>query len=174
MWFSFLSSFILCLSFLIYFSFSIIFAIFQALKTPVNSALKSSHEVEVVGEVKFSEKCKIADKIYNDSFKFQDSGLNVASSSRGKLPPYGPKRIFCPSKYNDSPYDFTKSRSVISSNDLKYMILLFIFHSAKNPNSMVFSALTISCLLIQLCFFLHVNFIFFFVHASTIAMTMEK
>uniref|UniRef100_A0A0E0MF77 Ubiquitin-like protease family profile domain-containing protein n=1 Tax=Oryza punctata TaxID=4537 RepID=A0A0E0MF77_ORYPU len=89
-------------------------------------------DVVYLGETKFSDKSKSqsfkTDEVYNASLQITDNSQGPssllmnsgASTSGGKLPPHGPRRILIPSKHSTHPYVTNRRHFQICDKEIQY------------------------------------------------------
>uniref|UniRef100_A0A0E0JHW0 Ubiquitin-like protease family profile domain-containing protein n=1 Tax=Oryza punctata TaxID=4537 RepID=A0A0E0JHW0_ORYPU len=89
-------------------------------------------DVIYLGETKFSDKCKSqsfkTDEVYNSSLQITSNSQGPssllmnsgASTSGGKLPPHGPRRILIPSKHSTHPYVTNRRYFQIGDKEIQY------------------------------------------------------
>lgn len=87
--------------------------------------LQNSPDLIIVGESKFHDRCNNmtaqSDLIYNASI-LPTSTAHHASSSGGKIPPHGPRRVLAPAKYTSDPFVQLHRHFPISDVENRYYI----------------------------------------------------
>ncbi|EEC71729.1 hypothetical protein OsI_04276 [Oryza sativa Indica Group] len=98
-------------------------------RTPNSGIIKkrNSPDLIIVGESKFHDRCNNmtaqSDLIYNASI-LPTSTAHHASSSGGKIPPHGPRRVLAPAKYTSDPFVQLHRHFPISDVENRYYIVV--------------------------------------------------
>lgn len=89
--------------------------------------LQNSPDVIFLGESKFPEQCKklcVKTEVLYNSNKNMSIGSRDSSSSGGKLPAHGPRRIIIPGRYASDPYVPQRPRFAVSDEDNRYFVAI--------------------------------------------------
>uniref|UniRef100_A0A0E0L9G7 Ubiquitin-like protease family profile domain-containing protein n=1 Tax=Oryza punctata TaxID=4537 RepID=A0A0E0L9G7_ORYPU len=92
-----------------------------------NSASQNSPDVVFLGESKFPEQCKklcVKTEVLYNSTNNMSIGSREFSSSGGKLPPHGPRRIIIPGRHACNPYVPQRPRFVVSDEENRYFVAI--------------------------------------------------
>uniref|UniRef100_A0A0E0BQI1 Ubiquitin-like protease family profile domain-containing protein n=1 Tax=Oryza glumipatula TaxID=40148 RepID=A0A0E0BQI1_9ORYZ len=98
-------------------------------RTPSSQIIKkrNSPDLIIVGESNFSDRCNKmtaeSDQIYNAS-NLQSSLTHDKSTSGGKIPPHGPRRVLAPGRYSCDPFVQFRSRFPVSDEESRHFIAL--------------------------------------------------